>query len=102
MKTRTPRGDPRRPPRPWATPPPYRHRGTVNLGRLGFLGAIRVMDGRKPLVPSSGLVMQVGTERSIFHASQLGEGLVKELDGPSLDVFVLGPKEGSNVCFYVI
>ena len=40
--------------------------------------------------------MQVGTERSIFHASQLGDGLVKELDGPSLDAFVLGPNEGSN------
>ena len=41
--------------------------------------------------------MQVGTERRgcIFHASQLGKGLVKELDGPSL-WFVLGPKEGSN------
>ena len=37
-----------------------------------------------------------GTERSIFHASKLGEGLVQELDGPSLDAFVLGPKEGSN------
>ena len=41
--------------------------------------------------------MQVGTERRgcIFHASQLGKGLVKELDGPSL-WFVLGPQEGSN------
>ena len=38
--------------------------------------------------------MQVGTEHRIFHASQLGEGLVKELCGPSLDAFVLGPKEG--------
>ena len=39
--------------------------------------------------------MQV--ERRIFHASKLGEGLLKELDGPSLDsgaAFVLGPKEG--------
>ena len=53
------------------------------------------MDGGKPLVPSSGLAMQVGTEHSIFHASQFAEGLVKELDGPSL-WFVLGPKEGSN------
>ena len=40
--------------------------------------------------------MQVGTERSIFHASQFAEGLVKQLDGPSL-WFVLGPKEGSNL-----
>ena len=58
----------------------------ITTGRLGVLGAIRAMDGRKPLVPSSGLAMhwQVGTERRIFHASQLGEGLVKELDGPSL------------------
>ena len=40
--------------------------------------------------------MQVGTELLIFHVSQLGEGLVKELDGPSLDAFVLGLKEGSN------
>ena len=54
------------------------------------------MDGRKPLVPSSGLAMQVGTEFRIFHASQLGEGLVKELDGPSLDAFVLGPREGAT------
>ena len=54
------------------------------------------MDGRKPLEPSSGLAMQVGTERSIFHASQFAEGLVKQLDGPSL-WFVLGPKGGSNL-----
>ena len=54
------------------------------------------MDGGKPLVPSSGLAMQVGTEHSIFHASQFAEGLVKELDGPSL-WFVLGPKERSNL-----
>ena len=40
--------------------------------------------------------MQVGTERSIFHASQFAEGLVKELDGPNL-WFVLDPKEGSNL-----
>ena len=40
--------------------------------------------------------MQVGTEHSIFHASQFAEGLVKQLDGPSL-WFVLGPKEGSNL-----
>ena len=40
--------------------------------------------------------MQVGTERSIVHASQLAEGHVKELDCPSL-WFVLGPKEGSNL-----
>ena len=40
--------------------------------------------------------MQVGTERSIFHASQFAEGLVKELDCPSL-WFVLGPKKGSNL-----
>ena len=51
----------RRPPRPIAT---------VNLGCLGVLCAIRAMDGRKPLVPSSCLAMQVGTERCIFHASQ--------------------------------
>ena len=76
-----------KPPRPIAT---------VNLGRLGVLGAIRAMDGRKQLVPSSGLAMQVGTERHNFHASQLAEGLVKELDGPSLWL-VLGPKEGSNL-----
>ena len=54
------------------------------------------MDGGKPLVPSSGLAMQVGTVHSIFHASQFAEDLVKELDGPSL-WFVLGPKEGSNL-----
>ena len=29
------------------------------------------------LVPSSGLAMQVGTERSFFHASQFAEGLFK-------------------------
>ena len=51
------------------------------------------MDGRKPLVPSSGLAMQVGTEHSIFHASQFAEGLVEELD---CLWFILGPKEGSN------
>ena len=83
MKTRTPRGAPRHPPRPRATPLPHH---TFNLGRLGVLSAIRAMDGRKQLV-------QVGTERRIFQASQLGEGLVIELDGPSLDVFILGPKE---------
>ena len=49
------------------------------------------MDGGKPLVPSSGLVKQVGTERSIFHARQFAEGLVKQLDGPSL-WFVLWPE----------
>ena len=86
----TPRGAPRHPSRPWATPPPHR------LGLLGVLGAIQAMDERKPLVPSSGLAVQVGTERSIFHASQLGEGLVKELDGPSLDAFVLGRKKGAT------
>ena len=75
---------------------PPRPIATVNIWRLGVLGAIWAMDGRKPLVPSSGLAMQVGTERRIFHASQLGESLVKELDSPSLDTFVLGPKEGSN------
>ena len=32
----------------------------------------------------------------MFHASQFAEGLVKELDGPSL-WFVLGPKEGRNL-----
>ena len=69
---------------------------SLNQGRLGVLGAIRAMDGRKPLAPSSCLAMQVGTERSIFHASQFAEGLVKQLDGPSL-WFVLGPKEGSNL-----
>ena len=37
------------------------------------------MDGRKQLVPSSGLCLQVSTERHIFDASQIGEGLVKEL-----------------------
>ena len=37
--------------------------------------------------------MQVGTELRIF---QLAEGLIKELDGPSL-WFVLGLKEGSNL-----
>ena len=40
--------------------------------------------------------MQVGTERSTFHASQFAEGLFKQLDGPSL-WFVLGPKSGSNL-----
>ena len=40
--------------------------------------------------------MQVSTERSIFHASQFAEGLVKQLDGPSL-WFVHGSKEGSNL-----
>ena len=93
MKTRTPRGAPLHPPRPRATPPPHRYR---QLGRLGVLGAIRAMDGRKPLVPSSGLAMQIGTERRIFYASQLAEGLVKELDCPIL-WFVLGLKEGSNL-----
>ena len=43
------------------------------------------------LLPSSGLAKQVGTERSIFHASQFAEGLVKQLDGPSL-WFVLWPE----------
>ena len=63
MKTPTPLGDPLHPPRPRATPRPI---ATVNLGHLGVLGAILAMDGRKPLVPSSGLAMQVGTERRIF------------------------------------
>ena len=76
---------------------PPRPIATVNLGRHVVLGAIRAMDGRKPLVPSSVLAMQVGNKRRIFPASHLGEGLVKELDGPSLDAFVLGPKEGSNL-----
>ena len=70
----TPRDAPQHPPRPLVTPRPI---ATVKLGRLGVLGAIRAMDRRKPLVPSSGLAMQVGTERSIFHASQFVEGLVK-------------------------
>ena len=63
---------------------PPRPIATVNQGHLGVLCAILAMDGRKPLVPISGLAMQVGTERRIFHAGQLAEGLVKELDCPSL------------------
>ena len=97
MKTPTPLGDPRNPPRHRATPPPHRSRQPgASWGPRRDPGPFRAMDGRKPLVPNSGLAMQVGTERSIFHASKLGEGLVQELDGPSLDAFVLGPKEGSN------
>ena len=74
---------------------PPRPIATVNLGHLGVIGAIWAMNGRKSLVPSNGLAMQVGTERRIFDASHLSEGLVKELDGPSL-WYVPGPKEGSN------
>ena len=70
---------------------------TVNVGHLGVRASARsAVDGRKPFVPSSGLAMQVGTERRIFHGSQLGEGLVTVLDGPSLDAFILGLKAGSN------
>ena len=43
----------------------------------------------------------LGTERRIFYASQLGEGLVIELDGPSLDAFILGPKEGRYATKYL-
>ena len=43
--------------------------------------------------------MQVGTEHRIFHASQLAEGLVKELDGPSLRLcgLFLARKKGATL-----
>ena len=44
---------------------------TGNLGRLGVLCAIQAIDGRKPLVPSSGLVIQVDTECRVVKASQV-------------------------------
>ena len=93
LKTATPRGDPRHPPRPRATSPPHRHR---QPGASWVLSAIRAMDGRKPLVPSSGLAVQVGTERRIFHASQLAEGLVTELDGPVWTRSYLARKKGAT------
>ena len=57
------------------------------------------MDGGKPLVPRSGLAVQVGTEHSIFHASQFAEGLVKQLDGPRLPVcgLSLARKKGATL-----
>ena len=84
-ETRTPRGAPRHPPRPRATPPPHRHR------QPGASWGPWRDPGYGWGETTCGLAMQVGTERSIFHASQFAEGLVKQLDGPSL-WFVLWPE----------
>ena len=52
---------------------------------------------RKPPVPSCGLVIQVDSERRVIEASQVVEGLVKELFGPCLDALILAPKEGTQL-----
>ena len=67
-------------------------------GILGVIDAIREMDGRKPQVPSSSLVIQVRTEVLVLDTSQCVKGLVKELVGPRGDARILrpSPKEGSN------
>ena len=61
------------------------HIATVNQERLGVLGAILAMDGRKPLVPSSGLAMQVGTASQStisFMPANLQRALSKHLTVP--------------------
>ena len=66
------------------------------LGLEARIGAILAMDGRKALVPSSGLAVQIGTERRIFHASQLERSLSKNLTVPVWTRSSLARKKGAT------